>query len=378
MTRDKFKFCTQDNIESIYTNTLELSKRFFSKIYTDLKVHDIHKDSLGYWPSTPEILKRSSIQYEMPNLTNSLVVPFYLSDMKLAHLRIITPKDSGGYDITGIGPTPNGWFNLINSNRVYQTNHANDKEFRLPVYDSLLSAVNKDYGVHSVIINDQNLSALKTFALRLSVVGHNDFLGKFEKIEGFDISVNKTAMSITEFSHKSFCFEDLLGLDMRAVVPLAENYLESIPVYERLKFNSTFMDLFKLDLRSVAPYLFEHHLAEKKVVSNLRDRIALDFKLESYKTDEQGKYVLNLAHRHSEFKERVLLAPSSLSEFFSLFYGDLIEFCFTKEVGGLPTSYLWDTDKKVRLSRVDTFEKVSRLVYITILGLLKGKFDAKE
>lgn len=377
MSKPQFKFCTPENVEALFNNTQSLSKKYFSKLFTDLKVHDVHKESCGYWSSTKEVLKNTAIQYELPSVENALVVPYYLSDYKIAHIRLIMPKTSGGYDTLGLGPSPNGWFNLLNSSRVYETTYANDKEFRLPVFDSVLSALTRDYGVHAVAVNDQNLKALLTFSRRLSLSGHSDFLKKWANIEGFDITVNKTSMTIGEYSAKNFCFEELLGLDMRAVIPAAINYMSNMPVYERQMFNREFSEIFKLDLRTVAPYLFEHTLAEKKVVQNVRDALCLDFKLDSF-TRNPDSTCLTLEHRPTAVKHIVQLSPSGLVEFFSLFYGDLIDFCYSKSIGGLPVSYTWDEDKKTRLPRVDTFDKVSKLFYMSILGLLKGKFDAEN
>jgi hypothetical protein len=246
------------------------------------------------------------------------------------------------------------------------------------VYESLMKALKYPVGVSSDIVSDTNMKPLANITRRLSLRGTNEFVRKFRKIEGYDITVGDTKITASEFDMRQFCLQDLVGMDMRAVVPQAVNYLSTLPFYERMKFNSEFIKIFKLDLRNVAPYLFEHILSERKLIDTLTERIKQDFRFICRRFDEKtGRFVLDIAHNEAEIKMAIPLDADRILEFFSFTYGDMIEFCYSKEIGGLPASYTWDTTNNRRMTRVEILGQVKNLLYMCILSLMKDRYAEK-
>jgi hypothetical protein len=376
-TKPNFKFVPEGELALIYEASREFSQKNFSGLFRELKVHSIHKDAVGYWPSTALMVQKVSTGFELPKVENALVIPFYHSNFSLAHIRLIIPQ-STGYKLMSLGPTPNGWFNLLNASRNYSLSAQHDANYRLKLHDSLLHALQTDVGVHSDIITESNLKNLLSITRMISIQGSTKFIRKFENKEGFDIEIGKSGMSISDFSCKNFVLQDLVGLDMRAVVPQAVNYAAQLPFYERQKLNAEFMSVFKLDLRNAAPYLFEPAIAERKILKVLAEVIKEDFILIAHKFDiDKASYVISVGHRDSKTEHPLLLNEKCLSEFFSFFYGDLVDFCFSKRVGGLPASYTWDEVNRVRRPRTETFDRTAKLFYMVVLNLLKGEYVKK-
>lgn len=364
----KFVFIPYIDLVDLYERTLEVAKERVPAIMDSLQIHDMHKPSIGYWPATAVVVPKALNSFSLPSISNALVVPFYDNELNLTHIRLIY-NTGNKFSVQSIGTTPNGWFNLPNSSRHYSINQVGDPTKRLSVYGSLLKALSKDNGVSSDIVNQKNMNFLGQIAARLAVTGDKSWLDKFKFINNFDIKVGQTETSITEFSFKSFCFEELAGLDMRYIIPKALNYVKELPFYEREQFNKEFVKIFKLDLRNVSPLLFEHQLNEKRLMGVLKSRIENDFDIQSAFNEGIEIEINRKAKKTQTYNFK--LTEKNISEFLSMYYGDLLDFCQQSDIGGLPAQYIYEIKENVRLPRPQTYSYLCKIIYMIILDIIR-------
>lgn len=369
MAEKKLYFITDTMMNDLYNLSLDIASKRVSILHQNLKIHDIHRPSLGFWQSTQEMIAKTKAGFELPFIDNALVCPFYNSDHSLGHIRLVY-ENSKGYKIVTLGPSPHGVFNIMNAQKMFDGKSTTDKEHRLKIVDSLLSALSKDDSIHTDLLSDANLKTIGKITPMLSLHGSQDFIKKWEFVEGFDVKIGKTDLSLTDVCIKNFCFQDLLGLDLRAVIPKAIDYVNTLPVYERKKFNDEFMKIFKVDLRNVAPFLFEHQLSERRLFSLVKDKLNQDFVIHAKEFTNTGLQ-LSVIHRVSNKKSDMVLNSRMVSQYLSLYYGDLINFCYSKDIGGLPAQYIWQNDMKTRHTRSDTYKAVCELFYMAILDMVK-------
>lgn len=365
-----FLYLPEEQLNFVYEESLQISKKRISALYDVLNIHAIHRPSIGYWPSNHVVYGDSIKSNFLPAINNAIVVPFYDSNLKLTHVRLI--YDQGrNYKIQSIGVGPTGFFNMMNASRHFSIHDAKDPSKRLTLIGSLLKALTKDNAVSSDIITQKNMENLKKIAARLSIAGDPKFLEKFRNIYGFDIQIGGSEMSLTEFSFKNFCFADLAGLDMRYVIPKAIAFVKELPFYERVLFNTEFIKMFKLDLRNVNPLLFEHQLSEQRLFNALKNALVTDFSIELQDFKDDGLEICIHKKDSKAGPRKMILSEKGISEFLSVYYGDLFEFCQNEKIGGMPAQYVWNIKENVRLPRPEIYKSIQSIFYMIVLDIIK-------
>lgn len=366
----KYTYLVKDDLEALHKESLALAKRFPSGLFSELRIHPVHKENIGFWPSTALMLQQCSIGMDVPLVDNAIVVPFYNEELAVSHLRLLYMKNNKP-EIKAIGPSMNGWFNLLNSWRDYKVHGQKDASTRLPVLEKFLPALTQAEGVFSDVITPQNFKILSCIGLKLKVSGSEEFLKKFATVEGFDIAIGKTEIPVTDFAYNNFCFSQLLGLSMRAVIPKAGEFLRELPYYERQEFNKKFNEIFKVDLRNVFPVLFETYSEERvfneKLKENFRENI--QFKTVNYDS-YRGRYQAGISICGNVLT--IELSEETVWQTLVVFFGDIVEYC--KKLGGLPARYVWDKENSVRATRQEVEARLRQLCYSTFMELCRGLY----
>lgn len=370
LKNSKFSFVKPDDLDHIYALCLQKAKQYKTVLFTELKVHDSHKEAIGYWTSPKDMFTEFKVPYNLPYLENAIVVPFYHPDYTIANLRFIF-KDKERYDFLSLGTSPAGWFNLLPTMKDFEMRDLHDKTVRVVVHDKLLAALRSNMGIYSEVINDSNLACIKTLTSRISIHGSKEFLNKWLSLEGFDIVVGSGphATNLPDYLTKNFCVEELMGLDERAIIPRALEHAKTLPTYERLRFNEEFKKIHKQDLRNVAPHLFENYQQEKLLVGKIKEWLREKFKGGlKYSWSDDGQISLNFAKRKAMKFGTTDTMKFGLWLCNDVIEGDLIEHVFS--LGGIPSDYYFDRTFSTRLPSHTIFSKLSELYFITFMGML--------
>lgn len=367
-----FYFVAPEDTYVIYSETLSKAKTYNSVLISELKIHNSHKESVGYWTSNKDMLSNISLKYGIPLIENALVVPFWHSDFSLAHVKFIY-KSKQRFEVISLGSSPAGWFNFIGVSKDFSMRDLNNKESRIVLYDRLLSALRTNDGLHAGVINKNNLEALFKITPKIALRGSSEFVDKFKQVEGFDIVVGEGPHSqiISDYLTKSFCYQELIGLDDRAIVPKAIEHLKSIPIYERQAFNAEFKKIFKQDLRNINPALFENFINEKIFVDKIKEFIKekkVKFVRISESSPRGSEMEVSYLSNSGLLKETIIWNPEDLAMFVIKLAGkDLIDFSFS--LGGIPASYYYDSETGMRFARSKIYNNLRDLIYVIFVGM---------
>ncbi len=362
-SRKNFHFVGEQDLEALYAESVRKAHQFKSSLSSELRIHPTHSESVGYWTSNRDMLDQVACKWNLPLIEQAVVVPYYHQNMELAHIKFLS-NIKGRYQLVGAGTSTNGWFNLLPVVREYKIREQHDPSRRLLIYDKLLSALKSDDGLHSDNINHTNLGNLRSFCNRLLLKGQTEFVEMFKKIEGFDIQIGGT--NISDFLNRNFCWQELTDIDDRARVPRAVEYMKELPVYERIKFNLEFMSRFKLDLRNIAPLLFENFMDERRFMEKVKEYYRESFVGSSFSC-ENGDPLLSITIKEKgSFRVR---DANQLANVLSVVQGqDLVEWAFS--LGGIPASYYYDRETNTRLIRPVVYERLSALFFMLLLGMM--------
>lgn len=359
------------DLQEIYTKCLGWSETFPSQLTKELNIHPVHQQSVGVWPST-ELVRKLPLQsrLDFPDATAGIVVPCYNSEQKITNLQIISYSRTGKIQFDTVGNKNLGWFNYLNSYRSVVINGKRDPSTRLTVFENIQGALSSAQGVFSRNINQINISMLSKISYKLAVRGSQDFLKRFAKIEGFDITLGDTDRSIWDVLQTDFIFSDLAGLDLRAIIPRARDYAKGLPSYEREAFNDQLKKILKVDLKVVSPLLFENFNDERQFIEKLRSKLRDSCSL--VLNNAGGFTDSTLVKFHMRDKMWLIqLNPEQLVRCFHAEYGDVIS--WVHSVCPIPIKYWWDKDTETRHPRIHVYEIIKQTLYQLVLELLNEK-----
>lgn len=366
---------SQEDLLHIYNKTLEMAKSFPSSLVNDLSIHDVHKASIGSWPSTPVVMNliKDCVKYpfDYPPVDNGIVVPLLDQQGKLVNLKIISKQSSGKLQIKGLGVGNQGWFNIVGSGRSLALKTQEDYNQRLLVHESLPSALQYAFGVWSDNLKASNLDQLTKVSLRLALKGSMDFLRAFQFVEGFDITVGRTDKKVWDLLGNDFIFEELLGLDLRVMIPRARDYAKGLPLWEREEFNDKLIKFAKIDLKIYAPLLFEHFTDERTFYEKLTHEVGRLFFFRNLKFNELSCCFQGDIHRlgRGQLAVNLKISEDSLEQVVSRSEGSLID--FVEKITPIPLKYWWDATTEQKRTRVELHNTIKKTLYMVFLALLK-------
>lgn len=363
-------FLVPESLDILYERSLEISKTRSSILTEELHIDPIHRPSIGYWPSNLALFGGDKRFFNVPDIVNGLVVPFYTDTMQLLHVGVISKQASGKFFVTFIGHSKLGFFNMLSAKHNYD--NYKDKPVnthpRLVVYELLIPALKQADVVSSHLVSQKNMDYL-SFAACLSIYGTPNYIKKFKDIQNFDITIGESKLTPVEYTVKSFCFEDCQGLGNRFIIPKLVSFCKTLPIYEREAFARESYNILKINLLALYPWLFEQNTTESSLFDLWKNIIQSSFVLHIHKFTPQGLEV-KIRHISNNEGHTLTLSPETLAQFLSIYLGDLIKHSISIS-GGLPYNYIFDPTTNFRLPREKVYNILISLIYQVVLDVIK-------
>lgn len=357
-----------EDLQTILSTSLEWKEQFPSQLFQELNVHPVHLQSIGVWPSTALVQQLSfTTRLDLPDISSAIVIPCYGSDLKLTNLELISYNKAGRIQFDQVGQRNLGWFNYLPSYQSVLLAEQKKIDVRLTVFENLQSALTQPSGVFSRNVSQANLNQLDKITYKLALKGSQEFLKRFERIEGFDITLGNTGRSVWDVLKTDFIFSDLLGLDLRAILPRARDYAKNLPLHERESFNTQLKQVLKVDLKATAPLLFEQFNDERTFIERLRGKVIDSCILRS----AADNFLTDSSHYTFTIKDRpfkIHLTSANVIRCFAAAYGDVLE--WVQQVSPIPLRYWWDMDKESRVPRAHVYEIIKETLFQLVLELL--------
>lgn len=362
-----FYTLTKEKVNKIYESSLELKQRFNPAVIKDFNIHNDHLSSIGYWSSSEFMSGSADINFKLPNKSNCLVVPMIDGNNQINGIKLLKRSESGNVDITHIGTSKVGWFNLLSEKKRIKTSNEEGIKANFKICDSILTALKNNEYIFSDYIIQENINILGDSSRHINTFGNKVFLKKFRYIEGFDISVGETNKAIPDYCIDDFIYSDLNGTSLKIAKNLAKNFLKTLAIEDREYLNNKFMSIFKHDLKIDFPYLFIKLNDEKVFINSIKDSIASRFEFKSI-LFSNGITFIKIYDNEKKKETKLTLNEKSLGQYLSFTMGDLLEWC---ESYGMPSHFFYDKSKDTMLNKYEVYNIIEQLVYRIVLGLCK-------
>jgi hypothetical protein len=380
-------------LEAIYNFCIHSKTTIFPELFETLNIHPIHKPGIGVWTSSPDVAKNVPNSFDFPSgATGGLVIPCYDKNNLLTNLQVIYKNSKDVVNTASIGNSGYGWFNLLGAKHAFQKKEArfDAGSKRLFIYQDILKVLKTADGVWAANIQDYNLDNLKDITCKLALVGKNEFIKKFEPLWGWDITIGNTEISIWDKLQNNFIFEDLQGLDMRAVIGKCIEQAKTLSLWERDTFREKVQTVFKIDLREVAPLLFARSTDERAFYQKLVEVIQKKYQFEvvdfvnGHPITKISINKTNIILRQATKKmfdllkdKPIPITPTAVANYITLMEGDLLEFV-TTEVAPIPAVYRYDRKTQEKLTIPTTYEIIKNVLFQAVLGLVNGTNKASK
>lgn len=364
-------------LNDIYDLSIELAKKHKPIVFGDFNINPVHLPSVGYWNSTEYIKNVLRTSYDLPYISNSILLPYYSigdnDSITLSNIKIVTQNKFGKTSYKTLGPGNYGWFGLFTSAYMSKLSGAKSGNFSITITEQTLDALNSDSYIHSEFIGQSNIDQLARLTRKIYLKGSSDFVKKFGKIEGFDFSVGKNNLPINEFCITDFIFSELNGLSLNVAIKLSKDFVKKLSYQDRILFKEKFQSIFKFDLELQLPWLFERQGNESSILNEVEAFFRQSIVLE-YSPTKNTVNIYVAASKNNQkpvIYENITFTKENIINFLILNYGDLYDFC--SENFGIPVSFFHDRVGDCRARKVDVYDLVEDMFYKKFKALLLYK-----